>query len=410
MVNHRDTQAAKIFGPLFGRYHHNGSQTMRSAMTRIFALAVLLATTAACSGTDEPGTAESNEPTSASVSSAAPEETRAPEIDAAGIAEILAAAVPSVEQVTVITEENDPNDLIGRPNGYASAAVLSDEGGDRSDPQPGVGWGATVEVFEDEASAQQRSDYIQGILEEAPMFGTEYHYLNGIALLRVSGELVPSVAAQYEGPFMGIDATSMVPVAASGPGEPSDQATASETSELAEILEEGFGQEAEYAWVTALVHNVGQVGEFATVQFNLYDDGGTLIASAEQVESFVAEDGLTAIGTQVEIPNGQRAASVKATLAISEYGTSGQPLPTIEPIDFSAESRDATFVVENPSSENWEDLRIGVVCRDGSGSVVGGGVAYPNLVPAGSESMIDTFLISSGFPASCTAYPNQAGY
>lgn len=383
---------------------------MRRAMKRTLALAVLLASTAACSGTDEEGTVESNEPTSASATSAAPEETSAPEIDAAGVAEILAAAVSSVQQVTVITEDNDPNDLIGRPNGYASAAVLSDEGGNSSDPLPGVDWGATVEVFEDEASAQRRSDYIQGILEENPMFGTEYNYVNGIALLRVSGELVPSVAAQYESSFMAIDKSTIVPVAATGAVASADKATESESSEVAEIVEAGFGQEGEYAWVTALVRNVGQVGEFATVQFNLYDDAGTLIASGEQVESFVAESGVTAVGTQVEVPDGQRAASVKATLAVSEYGMSGQPYATIAPVEFNAESNSATFVVENPSSENWEELPIGVICRDGSGTIVGGGSAYPSLVPAGSESMIDTYLISSAYPTSCAAYPNQAGY
>lgn len=382
---------------------------MIRAMKRTLALAVLLASTAACSGTDEGGTVETNEPTSASATPATPEESSAPVIDAAGIAEILAAAVPSVQQVTVITEENDPNDLIGRPNGYASAAVLSDEGGNSSEPQPGVDWGATVEVFDDEESAQRRSDYIQGILEENPILGTEYNYVNGIALLRVSGGLVPSVAAQYEGSFMGIDKSSIVPVAAAGTAAANDKAVTSVASDMAEIVEEGFGQEGEYAWVTALVRNVGHVGEFATVQFNLYDDAGTLIASGEQVESLVTEDGVTAVGTQVEIPDGQRATSIKATLAVSDYGMSGQAFASIEPVEFSAESSDATFVVENPSAENWEDLRIGVVCRNGSG-IVGGGSAYPSLVPAGSESMVDTYLISSEYPASCTAYPNHAGY
>jgi hypothetical protein len=38
----------------------------------------------------------------------------------------LQAVVPSVRKVVTITEDNDPNCLIGRPNGYTDAAVIYD--------------------------------------------------------------------------------------------------------------------------------------------------------------------------------------------------------------------------------------------------------------------------------------------
>ena len=122
--------------------------------------------------------------------------------DAEVFAKAVADEVGSVKKVMVITEDNDPNDLIGRPGGYLSAAVIHDQGGDQSDPEPGVAYGATIEVFEDESAAQDRSDYIQNILKDSPMLGTEYNYVNGAALLRVSGEIKPSVASQYETAFM----------------------------------------------------------------------------------------------------------------------------------------------------------------------------------------------------------------
>jgi hypothetical protein len=125
-----------------------------------------------------------------------------PSPDAEVFARAVTDEVASAKKVTVITEDNDPNNLIGRPGGYLSAAVIHDEDGDQSDPEPGVEYGATVEVFEDETAAQDRSDYIQGILKDNPMLGTEYNYLNGAALLRVSGDIKPSVASQYEDAFM----------------------------------------------------------------------------------------------------------------------------------------------------------------------------------------------------------------
>lgn len=130
-----------------------------------------------------------------------PSAAESPEMDAKEIAARLVASIDSAEKITVITEDNDPNELIGRPGGYVSAAVIHDQGGDQSSSEPGVAYGATVEVYEDEAGAQRRFDYIQGILEDSPILGTEYGYVRGAVLLRVSGEIKPSVASKYEEVF-----------------------------------------------------------------------------------------------------------------------------------------------------------------------------------------------------------------
>ena len=111
----------------------------------------------------------------------------------------------STKKVTVLTEKTDSNNLLGRPNGYVSAAVITDAGGDTSDSDPGVSYGATVEMFDSRSATVRRSDYIQGILKDAPMLGTEYDYVRGKVLLRVSGELPPSVAAKYRAAFTETD-------------------------------------------------------------------------------------------------------------------------------------------------------------------------------------------------------------
>lgn len=48
------------------------------------------------------------------------------------------------------------------------------------------------------ADAQQRSEYIQSTLKAAPILGTEYHYVTGGALVRISGKVLPSLAKKYE--------------------------------------------------------------------------------------------------------------------------------------------------------------------------------------------------------------------
>jgi hypothetical protein len=59
---------------------------------------------------------------------------------ATDIANHLQAAVPSVGKVVTITEDNDPNDLIGRPSGYTDAAVVYDSEAECT--EPGVDWPA----------------------------------------------------------------------------------------------------------------------------------------------------------------------------------------------------------------------------------------------------------------------------
>ena len=54
--------------------------------------------------------------------------------------------------------------------------------------------GGDIEVFAEEAAAQQRADYIGSILNApgaAILGGPEYMYVRGGVLLRVSGALVP---------------------------------------------------------------------------------------------------------------------------------------------------------------------------------------------------------------------------
>jgi hypothetical protein len=105
-----------------------------------------------------------------------------------------------VTKLVTITEDNDPNNKIGRPGGYVSAATLYDEGATCT--ELGVECGATVEVWPDEASATARSKFIQDALKGANgVLGEEYHYQDGPVLLRVFGTIKPSVAKKYQAAF-----------------------------------------------------------------------------------------------------------------------------------------------------------------------------------------------------------------
>jgi hypothetical protein len=109
--------------------------------------------------------------------------------------------VPTVTKIVQITEDNDPNDKIGRPNGYTGGAVLYDR--NVSCTELGVDCGATIEIWPTAEGARARAAYIQGLLKGAPALGAEYDYLNGPALLRVAGDIKPSKAKAYGAAFGG---------------------------------------------------------------------------------------------------------------------------------------------------------------------------------------------------------------
>lgn len=111
------------------------------------------------------------------------------------VAAKVEAEVSAVTKAEALTEDTDPNDLLGRPKGYDAATVIYDERVECS--EPGVDCGATIEQWSSKSEAEERAEYIEGF---GPL-ANEYHYIDGGLLLRVSGELKPSAAKEYEAAF-----------------------------------------------------------------------------------------------------------------------------------------------------------------------------------------------------------------
>jgi len=114
----------------------------------------------------------------------------------------LMATLPQVSQLMVYDAANDPNDLLGRPGGYTSKVAFADSRVPvedvASEDADAIKRGGSIEVYPDAGAAKARSDYIQSIVQGATLLGTEYHYLDGGALLRVTGILTPEEASTYE--------------------------------------------------------------------------------------------------------------------------------------------------------------------------------------------------------------------
>lgn len=175
-------------------------------MRRALVLIAAVASLAACGSTEteNDGRAESSSPAAAETSEAA--EPAVPANAAAVVTQLQDAGLP-ISETLAITETNDPNNLIGRPGQYTSKVVFADErtGVPIDQTEPGNEAGGSVEFFADADGARARADYIAGVQASmGPMAGVEYHYLVGPALVRVTGELPPSVAAEYEAAVAGM--------------------------------------------------------------------------------------------------------------------------------------------------------------------------------------------------------------
>lgn len=113
----------------------------------------------------------------------------------------LTGKVPAATKLRVITPETDIKHLLGRPGGYTSKTLWKDS---RVQPNPILETtdearaGGVVEVFADEDGATTRKNLIQGYVKSSGGFISEYDYQRGPVLVRVSGQLPPASAAEYQ--------------------------------------------------------------------------------------------------------------------------------------------------------------------------------------------------------------------
>jgi hypothetical protein len=106
-----------------------------------------------------------------------------------------------IHGVIVYDEGSDPNKKLGRPGGYSSKAAFKDgriTAGDVADASKGsVELGGGVEVFRKAETAKVRAKFIQSATQSMQILGSEYDYVAGGILLRLSGVLTPAQAKKY---------------------------------------------------------------------------------------------------------------------------------------------------------------------------------------------------------------------
>ncbi|MEV7007538.1 hypothetical protein [Streptosporangium sp. NPDC051022] len=123
-------------------------------------------------------------------------------LDAAGVVQTLAKQGMPVTLTVTFDQSSDPEKLLGRANGYSSKASFTDQRVDTSKvsgaKQGDVNLGGTVEVFGSAGEAEVRAAQLKELSKKPPALG-EYNYVKGPVVVRVSKELMPGEALEYEG-------------------------------------------------------------------------------------------------------------------------------------------------------------------------------------------------------------------
>jgi hypothetical protein len=177
------------------------------------------------------------------------------------------------------------------------------------------------------------------------------------------------------------------------------------------LVVSGFGQEGKYVWATALVHNDSdKVGQTVIVTFSAKDAAGQVIRSTDQVEAFSRLGQDLAVGTRLDVGEGTHIATVEATLVVEDEGVfSAAPFPelTTGPVEIAPGTFGgwaANFELTNPTDQPLTIPRLGVMCHDSAGKIVGGGSSYPDFVPASGTVFVECRIITSGEPAGCEVF------
>lgn len=164
------------------------------------ALVLAVALSACSASSTETTQSPTTAPSTAAPTSAAPTTGAAPTPDA--VQAVLTKA--GATNYLAATAENDENHMLGRPGGYTARVAFELPGGDLTAKKGAIERGGGFEIWPDAVGAQKRHEYITTTLAANPILGTEYDYLAGTVLVRVTGKVTPANAKKVEDAVAGL--------------------------------------------------------------------------------------------------------------------------------------------------------------------------------------------------------------
>lgn len=138
--------------------------------------------------------------------------TATQKLTAEQICEKLKSSGLPVMHIVSYTSDNDQNKLLGRPNQYISKSDFIDSrysssydrlSKEKDFNQLKYNYECTVETFNTKEDMQTRYNYVNGFIKQGGMFA-QYMYNTDTAILRLSKDLTPAQAKEYQDKFLEI--------------------------------------------------------------------------------------------------------------------------------------------------------------------------------------------------------------
>jgi hypothetical protein len=114
-----------------------------------------------------------------------------------GIVRALKAHGLPIGAITVFDASTDPAHLLSRPGFYTGKAAFRDTRVTKSHDPTDFAAGGGVELFASDGDAKRRVDFERSLATSSAVFD-DYNYRRGRVFLRISNELTPAQAQQYE--------------------------------------------------------------------------------------------------------------------------------------------------------------------------------------------------------------------
>ena len=184
-----------------------------------------------------------------------------------------------------------------------------------------------------------------------------------------------------------------------------------DTSNLLTVVEQGFGQasgasELGYGFVVKNPRADAAIMSSPYV-VTAYDAAGAALETAEGVIDAVSPGQSLGVGGSIYLDASQTATRVEVSVSDGVSQTLDQPLVFTagKTRYFTGESYPyVTGVVTNPAPVALQDLIVQAVLRDASGTIIGGGYANLDFLPAGRETGVLALVASSVAPVSVDLY------
>lgn len=306
--------------------------------------------------------------------------------------------VPEIVRIAAATEENDPNNGLGKEGGYTAqvyfaSSLVSEAYAYLSEDDlinAGTECGGSIEVYATPEAAQQRDDYLAAF--DGTILASGSHTVAGTLVVRVSGALSASEQQAFTQELIQALTTAE-------PGPVVEREEAQSLASLLTVEEIGFSMADGGVQYAAVLHNgmENTTVLFPQVRISFYDAQGGLLDVDEMVfNAIYPGQDLAWAGTLWDMD--ELPASAKAEVTEPEVYdlTDGGAYIPLEVRNASI--REDSFYdrligeVYNPNDYDVPYASVTVLYRDGEGKLVAGDSGYCDFIAAGGTAPFEIYL------------------